>query len=142
LTTKCLFEIWKPIPSLPEYEASSLGRIRRVPHEVSRGQGTRWYGGKAWTGAWEKTQGRYIFQFHGKTYRVARLICEAFHGPKPFPGAVCLHLDEDVKNNVPSNLKWGTQKENLNMPRFLAYASAVCRQKMAGETVAAGKKGR
>lgn len=59
--------------------------------------------------------------YRGKTYKVHRLVCEAFNGPPPFQGAVCMHLDEDYRNNRPDNLAWGTQKENLNAPGFIAY---------------------
>jgi hypothetical protein len=57
----------------------------------------------------------------GRTYKIARLIAEAFHGPPPFDDAVVMHLDENAVNNRPENLKWGTQKENLNAEGFLAY---------------------
>lgn len=53
--------------------------------------------------------------------KVHQLVCEAFHGPKPFDGAVVIHLDENALNNRPENLKWGTQKENLNMPKHRHY---------------------
>lgn len=61
--------------------------------------------------------------------KVHQLVCEAFHGPKPFPDAVVIHLDENALNNRPENLKWGTQKENLNMPKIKAYQRRVCREK-------------
>jgi HNH endonuclease len=32
-----------------------------------------------------------------------------------------VHLDENAANNRASNLRWGTQKENLNAEGFLAY---------------------
>lgn len=64
---------------------------------------------------------RYIFKFRGKSHKVARLICETFNGPPPFSDSICMHSDEDSRNNLPSNLVWGTQKENLNAPGFLAY---------------------
>ena len=53
--------------------------------------------------------------------KVHRLVCEAFHGPAPFTKAVVIHLDENGTNNWASNLRWGTQKENLNMPKIKAY---------------------
>ncbi len=56
-----------------------------------------------------------------KNYNVHRLVCEAFHGPAPFPGAIVMHLDEDGLNNRADNLAWGTQKQNLNMPKLKAY---------------------
>jgi hypothetical protein len=117
-------EIWKDIPSLPEYEASSLGRIRCHPTKKAMPKGgIRTYGGKPWLGCWAKDAGRYIFRFRGKTYKVAPLICEAFHGPAPFPYplSVCMHLDENARNNRPENLAWGSQQDNLNAPGFLEY---------------------
>lgn len=53
--------------------------------------------------------------------KIHRLVCEAFHGAPPFAKAVVIHLDENAMNNKPENLRWGTQKENLNMPGFIAY---------------------
>jgi hypothetical protein len=49
---------------------------------------------------------------HRQTYRVHRLVCETFHGPKPFPEAQVRHLDGNKRNNHADNLRWGTTKEN------------------------------
>lgn len=115
-------EIWKPIPSLPEYEASSLGRIRRTPFTAIMPKGgERTYGGKPYYGVLRKDQGRHGLYFRGKNYKVHRLVCEAFHGPAPFEKAVVMHLDEDSLNNRPENLAWGTQKQNLNAEGFICY---------------------
>ena len=35
-----------------------------------------------------------------------------------------MHLDENSKNNVPGNLKWGSQKENLNAVGFIEYCKS------------------
>ena len=32
----------------------------------------------------------------------------------PFPGAEVMHLDDNPHNNVATNLRWGTHKENMN----------------------------
>jgi len=32
-----------------------------------------------------------------------------------------MHLDDNAKNNAPDNIRWATQKENLNTESFLAY---------------------
>ena len=53
--------------------------------------------------------------------KIHRAVCEAFHGPAPEGKPIVLHLDEDATNNRPENLRWGTQKENLNMPGFIDY---------------------
>lgn len=114
-------EEWRTIPSLPEYEASTLGRVRRKPWiaPMPRG-GFRAYGGKPWFGAWDEEHRRFVFMFRRKTYRVAPVVCEAFNGPAP-AGQICLHGDEDSRNNRPDNLSWGTHKENSNAPKFLDY---------------------
>ena len=67
--------------------------------------------------------GRYIIRWGRarKTLKVARLVCEAFNGPPPFPRAVAMHGDENSRNNRADNLEWGTQKQNLNAPGFIAY---------------------
>lgn len=112
-------EIWKSVPSLPAYEASSFGRVRSVPFQVPLPNGgLRWYGGKETLGVWRADTQRYAITYRGKNYKVARMVCEAFHGEAP-RGAVCMHLDENSRNNRPENLSWGTQQENLNAPGFI-----------------------
>lgn len=112
-------EVWRCVPSVPGLLASSQGRLMVVPrlHEMPHG-GERQYGGTPTHGQWDGA--RYIYVLAGKTYKVARLICEAFSGPCP-DGLVCMHLDENSRNNKSGNLQWGTQKQNLNAPGFIAY---------------------
>jgi len=62
-------------------------------------------------------------KFYGNM-KIHRLVCEAFHGPAPEGMPVVIHKDENALNNRADNLKWGTQKENLNMPGFIAYCKA------------------
>ena len=82
----------------------------------------RQYGGKPWFGVVHAGNGmRPAITYKGKNFRVSRLVCEAFHGPPPFPRAVVMHLDNDQTNNRAENLKWGSQKENLNAEAFKAY---------------------
>jgi hypothetical protein len=83
--------------------------------------GSRQYGGQPTTGQWDGK--RFLYVHRGQTFKAHRLICEAFHGPAPH-GSVCMHLDENAANNAPTNLAWGTQKENLNAPGFLAYCKS------------------
>lgn len=118
---------WRPIPSLPGVFASSDGRIMVKPHfqSMPRG-GSRKYGGLPTRGQWDGS--RYIYPRHGKTYKVARLVCEAFHGPAPEDKPYCLHRDEDSRNNRSKNLYWGTQQENLNAPGFIAYCKSRTRE--------------
>ena len=87
-------EQWRAIPSLPDYIASSHGRVMRLPWggRMPYG-GNKPYGGTPTFGTWSPTDNRFILQYRGKTYKVARLICEAFHGPAPLDKPVCMHLD-------------------------------------------------
>lgn len=100
---------------LPEREAAMPhGGFRRYVPKPTYGTVTR-----ASKTARHAYRGLYA-RYYGNM-KVHRLVCEAFHGPPPFPRAVVIHLDENALNNRPENLRWGTQKENLNMPGFLAY---------------------
>jgi HNH endonuclease len=118
-------ETWRPVPSLPGISVSSQGRVMHDVHEKPMPKGgVRTYGGTPTLGVWNKQDARYIFIIGRKhSYKVARLVAEAFHGPPPFEGAVVMHLDENAANNRADNLQWGTQKENLNARRFLEYCS-------------------
>lgn len=123
--------IWKPVPSKPGIMANNLGQIQLPEREavMPRG-GCRKYLPKPTFGslcrasknARHKYMGIYN-KFYGNM-KVHRLVCEAFHGPSPLGMDVVIHLDEDATNNRPENLKWGTQKENLNMPGYIAYCKS------------------
>lgn len=49
----------------------------------------------------------------GRSYRVHRLVMEAFVGPLP-RGMEIRHLDDDPDNNSLDNLVYGTRSENMN----------------------------
>lgn len=109
-------ELWRAVPSYPGVLASSFGRIMVAPY-TKRG---RQYGGQPTSGQWDGA--RYIYARRGyKTLKVARLVCEAFHGAPLAEETVCMHLNENSRDNRQENLSWGTQKENLNAPGFLEY---------------------
>ena len=115
-------EIWRDIPSLPGVLASNEGRIMLIPYRgpMPRG-GQRPYGGTPTFGVWNKADCRFIITIGDRTYKVARLVTEAFHRSPPFEGALVMHLHENAANNRADNLRWGTQRENLNAPGFLDY---------------------
>ncbi len=97
-------EVWKVIPSVPDYEASSEGRIRNV--KTGRIMKVR-----------KNSKGYLQLNLREsknvqKKYEVHRLVCEAFHGPKPFDGAVVRHSFRNRTLNKPEVLKWGTQRDN------------------------------
>lgn len=123
-TTPFGVEIWKTVPSMPEIEASSHGRIRRKPHVKPMPHGgLRKYSSEGRFGCITKSSKNARHVYFGVYYRgignikVHRAVCEAFHG-KPKPGEVVLHRNENALDNRPSNVKWGTQKENLNAAGF------------------------
>lgn len=99
---------WKPIPSLlNQYEASDAGEIRSVRRRSTRGRVIKPYINKRNGYAYivasvNNTQ---------KTYRVHRLVAEAFLGESN--GAQVNHIDGNKQNNAVSNLEYCTQSENM-----------------------------
>lgn len=47
-----------------------------------------------------------------KNFRISVLVLEHFHSKRPI-GMECCHKDGNDKNDIISNLKWGTHKENM-----------------------------
>jgi hypothetical protein len=124
-------EIWKPIPSQPGMMASSWGRVLLPERNAQMPYGgwrkytpTPTFGHKRKASKTSRHEYYGLFHKERGNLKIHRLICETFHGSAPFPKAVVIHLDEDALNNRPENLKWGTQKENLNMPKFIAYCKS------------------
>ncbi len=119
----------RPITAIPGAFAREDGAIklpestRPMPRGGVREYKTKWVFGVKCRAS--KTA-RHIYmgtRYRGKTYKIHRLICEAFHGA-PSLGQVVLHLDDDATNNRSDNLRWGTQKENLNAPGFIEYCKS------------------
>jgi len=141
-------EIWKPVPSEPGVLASSEGRILLPPRcaPIPNG-GYRHYITEPRFGHVSKANKDAAHEFRiimvrddtktakQRPRKVHQLVCEAFHGPRPFPNAVVIHIDEDAHNNRPENLKWGTQKENLNMPKFKAWLRSPARNDNLREAI-------
>lgn len=115
-------EVWRIVPIAPQFMASSEGRIMVAPFlgEMPNG-GIKHYGGSPHFGVWSKRDSRFIIVHKGRTFKVHRLVCEAFNGASPFDGAVVMHLDENSANNRPDNLAWGTQAENLKAATHSGY---------------------
>jgi hypothetical protein len=109
-------EIWKDIPEfIGYYQASNLGRIRRLPTTV-----------KKWNG-YSKKQGRVIKTFLinrtgylcfstcacgvKKSYSVHRMVALAFLAPIEGKAHVN-HIDSNRTNNKVENLEWVNISEN------------------------------
>lgn len=105
------------MPSVDYLEASSLGRVRSVPYETPMPNGgIKTNELKPTEGLVQTNSPRYsrkIIVFRRKTYRIASLVAEAFHGPRP-DGLDVSHLDQNSFNNRPENLCYETRKENIN----------------------------
>lgn len=103
-------EVWKPIPEWPMYEASTLGRIRRVMTITGK------IFDKPRLLAPSKFRGRYLavilcFGSRKRKPFVHTLILETFIGPRP-EGLECCHGNGDGCDNRLTNLRWATHQEN------------------------------
>ena len=120
----------RPVPAIVGALAREDGMIKlpaaqaTMPNGGVRGYSTKWRRGIKGRASKTARHERYTLFYRGRNYKVHRLVCEAFYGPPPFPKAVVLHLDENALNNAKDNLRWGTQKENLNMPNFISYCKS------------------
>lgn len=94
---------WRRHPNYPEYETSSDGDVRSI------------YTMRPLVGKLDKDGYRaFIICTGGRrvSVRAASLVLESWVGPRP-PGMVVRHLNNVRADNRPSNLAWGTQKENI-----------------------------
>ena len=120
----------KPITEVLGALARSDGKIKWadcvgvMPHGGLRQYKNKWIAGVVSKASKTARHEYYKVVHKGKNYKVHRLVCRAFHGDPPEGKNVVLHLDENALNNKPENLRWGTQKENLNMPKFIAYCKS------------------
>lgn len=98
--------LFKQIPGFPCYSINPLGTIKGKRKILKQRTGS--------TGYKEVT----IRNTEGilKRQKVHRLVLITFVGP-PKDGQVAMHLDNNRTNNCLDNLRWGTQKENLQSLR-------------------------
>lgn len=113
-------EVWKPIPGLDWYEASTWGRIRsvdRVLEVMGRwGLMKRFYPGKILRPK-RKPNGAGLtylcfYAGGGVELQVNGAVCLTFHGEPPSDKHQAAHLDGRTHNNRPENLAWKTVTEN------------------------------
>lgn len=94
-----------PVPGIADLFADSSGNIysaRRKLHRMSPTTDRDGYLRVCVT----ISVGKY------RSIGVHRLVAMAFHGAPPTPRHEARHLDGTRTNNVPSNLAWGTQRDN------------------------------
>ena len=122
--------ITKPIKQVKGAMANDRGEIKwpertaKMPHGGTREYKTKWIKGSKRKASKTARHEYYGILYRGKNYKVHRLICEAFHGPPPKDKPVVIHINENALDNRPENLKWGTMKENMNMPKYIAYCKS------------------
>lgn len=102
------------------YEVSDLGRVRshdRMVHLGGVGNGGSFLKPgrilKPIPARWGRLQVRLCANGEQRPYQVHRLVMAAFVGPCP-DGLRVLHWDDDPDNNQLSNLRYGTQSENMH----------------------------
>lgn len=98
-------EEWRQVPGLP-IEASSLGRIRNP------------LTGRVLSATLNVHGYRSVTQRSGdrrRSFRCARLVCAAFHGPPPTPAHHADHINRDRADDRPENLRWLEPAENRRL---------------------------
>lgn len=105
-------EVWRPVVGWEgAYEVSSLGRVRSLDRVIVTRRYKRRMSGRILTPSIDKN-GYLFFSIRKKNVKLHRVVCEAFHGNPPQGLSVVRHLNGDPGDNRPSNLMWGTRKEN------------------------------
>lgn len=106
-------EVWIPVLGYEGYyEVSNLGEIRRDVEARHRSLGVP---GKKIKPVRNRTgYERVSLSKDGVVtgHNLHRIILSSFCGPPPFEGAQAAHNDGDNGNNVLTNLRWASPKEN------------------------------
>ena len=106
-------ENWLPAVGFEaRYEVSDLGRVRAVFHRPQQGSPPRLLLGTRSTSGGHHQVALARGDGTSRSVLVHVLVLNAFVGPAP-DGMGCRHLDGDPLNNLLSNLRWGTQAENI-----------------------------
>jgi len=129
-------EIWKDVVGYEGlYQVSNLGRIKSFHPRYKKERILKTH----------KRVNGYIFICLHKdkelfTVDVHRLVAQAFV-PNPCPEKYhyVLHLDDNQQNNVYTNLKWGTQKENCNTEHHHKTLSESCKKRVGEKNPFYGK---
>jgi hypothetical protein len=126
-------ERWKTVPGWPEYQVSSLGRVKSIHFGKERIR-------KTYSDMKRGGYPKLIIMREGKrrAVKVCILVLESFVGPKPKPNYVCAHLNGNPADSRLENLAWVTPRENSSHMRIhgtLMLGSAHKRAKLSDAQV-------
>lgn len=97
---------WRPIPGYPDYFVSRYGEVLSMRKE------NKFTILKTWPNQYGHQMIRLQNSAGKKCFLVHRLVAEAFL-PNLEALPVVMHKDDDPTNNDIMNLKWGTQRDNM-----------------------------
>lgn len=112
-------EEWREISDYPDYEVSSLGRVRSWKEKTRWGPAPRILGGCLHLNIRKKVTGRQVTLGGGpqRMIFVHILVLDTFVGRCP-DGMECCHNDGDPLNNRVGNLRWDTHHANIQDKRL------------------------
>jgi hypothetical protein len=111
-------EKWRDIIGYESrYAVSSFGRVKSLCRSARTARGYRTVPEKILRTKLDK-DGYLDVVLYGvggrSTQQVHRLVLRAFKGEAPEGKTKCRHLDGKPARNIPSNLEWGTNGENMS----------------------------